>query len=131
MRGLPDFYAVLHLGPEASAGDIGRAYRSLLREHHPDTRPASATPGEAVAEAELLQDIMDAHAVLGDPARRALYDRRHQPTDTAPGQSHDPGQPPGPGRSHGAGPRGPEAPLGRPWIIVAPLRWEPPTRRCI
>ncbi|MCY0903640.1 hypothetical protein [Arthrobacter sp. H14-L1] len=29
----PDYYAVLHLGPDASAGDVGRAYRSLMRRH--------------------------------------------------------------------------------------------------
>ncbi|MFQ4150009.1 DnaJ domain-containing protein [Arthrobacter sp. LAPM80] len=130
LRCLPDFYAVLHLGTQASAGDIRRAYRSLLRQHHPDTRPASSAPGEAAAEAELLQGIMDPHAVLGDPARRALYDQCHQPPDTAPSQPHNPGPPCGSGQPHGAGQGRPGALPGWPPIMVGHLRWEPPTRRC-
>lgn len=67
MRSSPDLYAVLHLDPQATPAEVRRAYRSLLRHHHPDTRPAPATQGEAASEHEKLTQIMDAHAVLADP----------------------------------------------------------------
>ena len=41
-----DPYEVLHLGRAATARDIGRAYRALVRTRHPDTRapPAPCPP---------------------------------------------------------------------------------------
>ena len=35
----PDPYAVLGVAPTATTQQINRAYRRLLRRHHPDTRP--------------------------------------------------------------------------------------------
>ena len=119
----PDYYAVLHLGPDATAGDVGRAYRSLLRRHHPDTCPSPATLAQATRERELLQEIMDAHAVLADPVQKALYDRRRlrDSTDAAPV----------PGPLARVAVSMTTSPLGQPEIIVGPLRWDPPPRRCI
>ncbi|WP_218714236.1 J domain-containing protein [Arthrobacter sp. BF1] len=74
MLNAPDLYAVLNLAPQATTAEVRRAYRSLLRRHHPDTRPATATQGEVAVEHELLTQIMDAHAILADPIRRARYD---------------------------------------------------------
>lgn len=62
-------YGVLGLTPQATQAQVRRAYRSLLRQNHPDTRP----PDEAVADAT-LQRASAAYAVLGDPDRRAGYD---------------------------------------------------------
>ena len=33
-----DLYAILGVPPDATLAEIGHAYRSLLRRHHPDTR---------------------------------------------------------------------------------------------
>ena len=30
------YYALLHVSPEASRQEIGRAFRALMRRHHPD-----------------------------------------------------------------------------------------------
>ncbi|WP_236783043.1 J domain-containing protein [Arthrobacter sp. QXT-31] len=46
-----------------------RAYRALMRRHHPDVGGADAVPAE-------LQLIMDAFSVLRDPQRRRAYDRQ-------------------------------------------------------
>jgi curved DNA-binding protein CbpA len=64
----PDHYAVLHVPRTASQRQIFRAYRSLMRTHHPDLDNPAAAPAE-------LQLIMQAFAVLRDPKRRQAYDR--------------------------------------------------------
>lgn len=64
------YYRRLELGPGASHGDVVRAYRRLAMTVHPDTRPED--PG-AVGR---FREITEAYEVLGDPARRADYDRR-------------------------------------------------------
>lgn len=64
-----DYYAVLGVPRTASASDIKKAYRKLAREHHPDTKP-----GDASAERR-FKEVNEAHAVLSDKDKRALYDR--------------------------------------------------------
>ncbi|BAS10881.1 chaperone protein DnaJ [Arthrobacter sp. Hiyo4] len=73
----PDYYDVLRVRPSASQQEISRAYRALMRTHHPDLdggATGGATPGRDLSRAELLQ-IMQAFSVLRDPVRRAAYDR--------------------------------------------------------
>ena len=61
-----DPYRVLGLTPAASQSEIARAYRRLLRRHHPDTRgPGPADPGAD----EHLQQILAAYTLLRDPVR--------------------------------------------------------------
>lgn len=108
-----DYYAVLGVSPRASAGEILRAYRRQLRRVHPDTRPApddSAGAGEA---GEALVLLREAFAVLGDPVRRAAYDRSIRP---APRPS--PPRAPHPHESYLAGP--PDPPLR-----AGPVRYRP------
>jgi curved DNA-binding protein len=64
-----DYYAVLGVPRTASASEIKKAYRKLAREHHPDTKP-----GDASAERR-FKEVNEAHAVLSDKDKRALYDR--------------------------------------------------------
>jgi DnaJ-class molecular chaperone len=99
----PDPYRVLHLGRAATAREVAHAYRALVRAHHPDTRPAGPVSADPNAEAQELQEIMDAYAVLGDPVKRATYDRQ-KPTRPQP-----------PPRNQG--PFGPD-------LIIGPLQWE-------
>jgi molecular chaperone DnaJ len=63
-----DYYALLEVGPDASADDIKRAYRRLARQLHPDTNPdpTAANQFKAVARA---------YEVLSDPEKRQRYDR--------------------------------------------------------
>jgi len=91
MSKTPDYYAILQVPRDASQQQISRAYRALMRSHHPDLDSGRATAGgqrgvrdgaleagtgggRQQQEAELLR-IMQAFAVLRDPARRAAYDR--------------------------------------------------------
>lgn len=74
-------YAVLGVTPAVSAAELNHAFRVLVRQHHPDTRPtdaadtAGASPSGAASD-QRLQQILAAYTVLRDPARRAAYDRR-------------------------------------------------------
>jgi curved DNA-binding protein CbpA len=105
-----DLYAVLGLTPRATQAQIRRAYRTLVRLHHPDLRPLGDLDS-SVSDTTLRQAIA-AYAVLGDPARRAGYDHRTAPrqgdTSTSirvrgPRAHGNPNQPPiqaGPVRWH-------------------------------
>ncbi|PQP20887.1 J domain-containing protein [Rhodococcus opacus] len=68
-----DPYRVLGLSSAASQSEIASAYRRLLREHHPDTRPCDQ-PADPAAD-EHLQHILTAYALLRDPQARAAHDR--------------------------------------------------------
>ncbi|MFJ6415404.1 J domain-containing protein [Paeniglutamicibacter sp. NPDC091659] len=117
----PDPYGVLRLGPEATSAEIARAFRALVRLHHPDTRPIAGTSGEQATERARLQEVMDAYAVLGDPVRRELFDRQHPaPADLPEARSRGRGR----SRARCAGSQ-------PPWLAVGPLWWEPPGRRRI
>ena len=64
-----DPYEVLGVSKSASQDDIQKAYRKLAKKHHPDLNP-----GNKKAE-EKFKDIGTAYDVLGDPEKRARYDR--------------------------------------------------------
>jgi curved DNA-binding protein CbpA len=122
---VPDLYQLLGVPRRASGGEITRAWRRRAAAEHPDRRPRDA------AAPARFRALTEAYQVLGDPARRAAYDRSlgNQPR---PGAA----APEGPGagvagkRSHGnsvpvtvrhAG-RVPEPPLraGPVWVELAP-----------
>jgi curved DNA-binding protein CbpA len=67
----PDPYLALGVPPTATQAEIIHAYRTHLRAHHPDTRPARS----AHTADEHLRRVLAAYALLRDPARRADYDR--------------------------------------------------------
>jgi DnaJ-class molecular chaperone len=77
MTSQPDYYDVLRVTPAASQQEISRAYRALMRTHHPDL--GGAPDGGELFRGELLR-IMQAFSVLRDPARRAAYDRSRADT---------------------------------------------------
>ena len=130
-RPVPDYYAVLHVSRGASPQEIARAYRSLMRRHHPDVAAEGAAPAE-------LQLIMQAFAVLRDPKRRHAYDREASRTGPAdpPAEYNRPGErseESGQGTSRSAGRRNVSSPQDipvrvvrrrEPPLRVTPVRWE-------
>lgn len=79
MNTQPDHYATLHVTPDATPREIARAYRALLRTHHPDTRQAADDGGTPSAgDVQELHAIMQAYVVLSDPGKRATYDRERR-----------------------------------------------------
>jgi molecular chaperone DnaJ len=63
-----DHYETLGVSRTASQDEIKRAFRLLAREHHPDVN-------QDPRAAERFKEINEAYQVLGDPERRARYDR--------------------------------------------------------
>lgn len=61
----PTHYDVLGIARDATAGEVRAAYRAAARDHHPD----------AGGDADRMRQLNAAWRVLGDPARRAAYDR--------------------------------------------------------
>jgi len=112
----PDPYDVLGLAPDASAAEVTSAYRSLLRQHHPDTRDLRVDP--ATADSALRQ-VIAAYLLLRDPERRARYHQRSGPLSGVPGPGLRTARPPtpGPGVRPTRGVR-PEPPLR-----AGPVRW--------
>lgn len=76
----PDYYQLLDLRPDATSAEIKKNFRKLAKQFHPDRNP-----GNADAE-ERFKLINESYEQLGDPDRRADYDRylnRLQPKKTA------------------------------------------------
>jgi DnaJ-class molecular chaperone len=67
-----DYYADLGISKNASADEIGRAFRKLAARYHPDRNP-----GDQSAE-EKFKRISEAYNVLHDPKSRGAYDRGGQ-----------------------------------------------------
>ena len=113
-----DLYQLLGVARDASRDEIALAWRRRARDEHPDARQ-----GDTGAPAR-FRALAEAWQVLGDPGRRAAYDR-----DLDPGQP--PGRvritvrrspaPPGPGAAGGTAP--PAGPSGLP-LVAGPVRVE-------
>lgn len=70
-----DPYAVLGVERSATEADIRSAFRSLARKYHPDVNKEPEA-------ADRFNEITEAYELLGDPERRAAFDRFGH-TDTA------------------------------------------------
>ena len=64
-----DPYAVLGVKQEATQDEIRKAYRQLAKKLHPDLNP-----GDKAAE-EKFKQVSVAYDLLGDPEKRARFDR--------------------------------------------------------
>ncbi len=63
-----DYYEVLGVPRNASQEEIKRAYKRLARQYHPDLNKSPDAE-------EKFKEINEAYQVLGDPEKRAQYDR--------------------------------------------------------
>ena len=108
-----DPYAVLGVARDATDDDLDRAFRSVVRQLHPDTR----TPSELDADADQrLQELLTAYATLRDPIRRAAYDRSRPATASNASALR-------PRVRHA--PRGPAAVQVGAALRVGSVRWDP------
>jgi molecular chaperone DnaJ len=64
-----DYYEILGVPRNATQEEIKKAYRRLALKYHPDRNP-----GDKEAE-EKFKEAAEAYSVLGDPQKRATYDR--------------------------------------------------------
>jgi hypothetical protein len=74
-------YEVLGVTPTADEVTLRRAYVSLARQHHPD---------RAGGDAARMRALNEAWATLGDPVRRARYDRAIALGDPGPAAANPP-----------------------------------------
>jgi curved DNA-binding protein CbpA len=109
-----DPYKTLQVDPEAEDEVIAAAYRRLARKYHPDV----AGGAEAVAR---MAAINAAWEVVGDPVRRAAFDRQRavagalaRRTAEAESARGDPARGGGLGADTAAAPRPPET-VSRDW----------------
>ena len=64
-----DPYEVLGVAKDASAEDVRKAYRALAKKLHPDLNPGNK------ATEEKFKDVSAAYDLIGDPEKRARYDK--------------------------------------------------------
>ena len=64
-----DYYEILGVQRNASAGAIKAAFRKLAMQHHPDRNP-----GDKAAE-QRFKELNEAYEVLKDDSKRAAYDQ--------------------------------------------------------
>ena len=75
---LPDYYAVLGVARSASEEEIQHAYRQTALRVHPDRNPRRRDLAPTFPDIRVVNEAWD---VLGDPARRAAYDRSTVPPE--------------------------------------------------
>lgn len=82
MNARKDYYQILGVLPSAEDVVIRAAFRALAQRYHPDR--FQGDPEEATAR---MQEIIEAHTTLCDPARRQAYDQARSQGGFVPGAS--------------------------------------------
>jgi len=68
-----DFYAILHVAPDASNMEIKKAYRKLAIQFHPDKHPNSSI------STEQFRLVTEAYKTLSNPSKRIVYHQKKYP----------------------------------------------------
>ena len=110
-------YKVLQVDPEAEDEVIAAAYRRLARKYHPDTASGVESSGR-------MEAINAAWEVIGDPKRRAAYDRERAVAAAMARRGDGGAASSGAAPAPGAGPRPAPAPgpAPAPWPASASAR---------
>jgi curved DNA-binding protein len=64
-----DYYDILGISKKASADEIKKAHRKLVRQYHPDVNKNNKSAEEK------FKEVQEAYDVLSDPTKRANYDQ--------------------------------------------------------
>jgi DnaJ-class molecular chaperone len=70
-------YATLGVDPTASPEEVSRAFRRAIRHAHPDHH------GDAPADHTAITNLVEAWHTIGDPHRRADFDRTDDTSQNA------------------------------------------------
>ena len=85
-----DYYAVLGVAHDADPRTIKRAYRQLVKQHHPDKAKSRGVTKEQAEKR--MSSINEAYEVLSDPELRERVDRGEDPNDPTSNQGGNPFQ---------------------------------------
>lgn len=72
------YYETLNVSRKASDQEIKKAYKSLVKQYHPDLNPNAS---------DMFREIVEAYTVLSDSKKRKTYDRMIKEAESA--QSHN------------------------------------------
>lgn len=67
-------YEILGVKPDVSSAEIKRAYRNLVKDHHPDKKHSSNSAVEKNKATEAMMRLNEAYETLKDRKKRARYD---------------------------------------------------------
>lgn len=67
-------YEALGLAPNVSVSQIKRAYRALVKDHHPDLSHSKSSKAEQKRANERMRSLNEAYSILIDQSKRAAYD---------------------------------------------------------